>query len=111
MEATVGAIDVLKTTASATATKKAKMTTAQLEATSKDFEAVFMSQMLKPMYDGLETDSMFGGGPGEDSMRDLLVQEYGKSMVRNDSYGLSPAIMKAMIQMQEQAGASANKGA
>ena len=73
------------------------------EKAAKDFEAVFMAQMLKPMFEGVKTDGLFGGGVGEDSMRDLLLQEYGKSMVRGDQYGLAPAVMDAMIRMQNQA--------
>ena len=30
-----------------------------IEAAARDFEAVFISQMIKPMFEGIETDSMF----------------------------------------------------
>lgn len=101
MDALVSNVDVMKSTPATTGKKG--MTKEKLEQTAKDFEAVFMAQMIKPMWEGIETDGMFGGGAGEDAMRDLLVQEYGKAMVRNDKYGLSPAIMDAMIRMQQQA--------
>ncbi|MGE4350568.1 MAG: rod-binding protein [Bdellovibrionales bacterium] len=104
MEAVVSDVDVMRSSTSFSG--KSTLSKTELEKTAKDFEAVFMAQMLKPMWDGLETDAMFGGGPGEDAMKDLLLQEYGKSMVRNDQYGLSPAIMDAMIRMQEQADAT-----
>lgn len=84
---------------------------AAFEKTAKDFEAVFMAQMIKPMWDGIKTDGMFGGGSGEEAMRDLLMQEYGKSMVRNDGYGLSDAIMNEMIRLQEKANNSGIGGA
>lgn len=74
---------------------------ASLEKAAKDFEAVFMSQMLKPMWEGMETDPMFGGGPGEDAFRDMLVQEYGKSMATVDNFGLSHAVMDEMVRLQE----------
>lgn len=73
------------------------------EAAAKDFESVFMAQMLKPMFEGLETDGMFGGGAGEDAMRDLLIQEYGKAMVVGDKSELSTSIMREMIKLQEKA--------
>jgi len=101
MDALVSNVDVLGATQKSV--KKVTTSKASMEKAAKDFEAVFMSQMLKPMWTDVETDSMFGGGPGEDVMRDMMVQEYGKSMVRNDQFGLSPAIMDAMIRMQEQA--------
>lgn len=75
----------------------------EMEKAAKDFESVFMAQMLKPMWEGMETDPVFGGGPGEDVMRDLLVQEYGKSMTAADEFGLSQAVMEEMIKMQEKA--------
>lgn len=81
---------------------------AHIAAAAKDFEAVFMSQMLKPMWAGVETDPVFGGGAGEDVMRDMLIQEYGKSMAEADHYGLADAVMKEMISLQEK---SENKGA
>lgn len=108
MEALTTNIDVLRSsTVGATSTRKTSASKGDVEKTAKDFEAVFMAQMLKPMWDGIETDGMFGGGPGEDVMRDLLVQEYGKAMVRNDRHGLSPDIMNAMIRMQDASNASA----
>lgn len=84
---------------------------AAMEKAAKDFEAVFMAQMLKPMWEGVETDAMFGGGVGEDVMKDMLVQEYGKSMCASDNFGLSRSVLDAMIQIQEKAnGAVANQG-
>jgi Rod binding domain-containing protein len=78
---------------------------------AKDFEAVFMAQMLKPMWEGMETDPMFGGGPGEDAMRDLLVQEYGKSMAHADNFGLSQVVMEEMIRIQEKVNGQQGVGA
>lgn len=109
MEAVSTPIDVLSSPAKGSFKAKA-ITKEQVEKTAKDFESVFMAQMLKPMWEGVKTDGMFGGGPGEDAMRDLLMQEYGKSMVRNDQFGLSPTIMDAMIRMQEQADGAGTGG-
>ena len=75
----------------------------QFDRAAKEFESVFMAQMLKPMFAGLKTDGLFGGGKGEDFMRDLLIQEYGKAMVGADGFGLSSAIRDQMIRTQEMA--------
>ncbi len=77
---------------------------------AEEFEAVFMGQMLKPMWEGLETNELFGGGPGEDVMKDLLVQEYGKAMVKSDGGRLSSTIVEAMIRMQEVADYNGKSG-
>ncbi|HBM90880.1 MAG TPA: hypothetical protein DD400_03260 [Rhodospirillaceae bacterium] len=71
-----------------------------IEAASKDFESVFMAQMLKPMWDSVETNAMFGGGIGEDVMRDFLVQEYGKAMAHVDNFGLSQSVMAELMEIQ-----------
>jgi len=50
----------------------------QIDASSKDFEAMFTSEMLKPMFDTVQTDSEFGGGQAEDTWRGLMIEQYGK---------------------------------
>ncbi len=75
-------------------------TNKEMEAAAKDFESVFMAQMLKPMWEGVETNSMFGGGIGEDVMRDFLVQEYGKSMAHADGFGISQSVMAELMEIQ-----------
>ncbi|HAX92140.1 MAG TPA: hypothetical protein DCY07_08060 [Rhodospirillaceae bacterium] len=104
MEALVAPLDTLQPAANASGLKKHAATKAEMARAAKEFEAVFMAQMLKPMWEGVETNGMFGGGHGEDVMRDMLVQEYGKSMVQGTDYGLSTAIMDTMIRMQEHQG-------
>jgi Rod binding domain-containing protein len=72
------------------------------KATAKDFEAVFLSQMLSHMFEGAESDPVFGGGEGEDMFRGMLVQEYGKQMaVKGQGIGISAQMQKMMIQMQQ----------
>jgi len=100
-------IDVMAATSASRmayhAQKKA-MPIGKIEESAKDFESVFMSQMIKPMWDTVETDPDFGGGPGEDVMRDMLVQEYGKSMASVDNYKLAKSVMDVMITIQNKAG-------
>ncbi|MCW8916154.1 MAG: rod-binding protein [Magnetovibrio sp.] len=73
----------------------------KLRDTAQDFEAVFLSQMLKPMFEGLETDGMFGGGQAEEMWRSLMVDEYGKSIAKSGGIGIADAVMSEMIKMQE----------
>lgn len=72
------------------------------KAAAKDFEAVFISQMMSHMFEGVETDPVFGGGQGEDMFRSMLVQEYGKQMAQGQGIGISDQLQKMMIQMQQQ---------
>ena len=84
---------------------------AKIEGTSKEFEGMYVSEMLKPMFEGLQTDGMFGGGKGEEVFRGLLVQEYGKLLAKSGGVGLSSSIKQQMILMQEQANAAQAKSA
>ncbi len=68
---------------------------------AEDFEAVFLSQMLQPMFEGLETDGMFGGGSAEQIYRGVLVQEYGKALAQRGGVGIADAVEQEMLKLQE----------
>ena len=70
-------------------------------ATAKDFEAVFITQMLTPIFESLPTDGPMGGGSGERIFRSLMVQEYGKSLAESGGIGLSNAVYREIIKLQE----------
>ncbi len=69
--------------------------------TAKAFEATFISQMLKPMFEGLSTDGLFGGGQGEATWRSFMLDEMAKSTVKAGGIGLSNTVMAEMLKMQE----------
>lgn len=73
---------------------------AQIDAAAKDFEAMFIAEMMKPMFAGIEVDPMFGGGKGEEVFRGLLLQEYGKSLAETGQIGIAPAIKAQLLHMQ-----------
>src|SRR5690606_32911661 len=56
--------------------------TDQIKQTADDFESMFVAEMLGSMFDSLDADPMFGGGQAEDTWRGLMVQEYGKEIVK-----------------------------
>lgn len=68
---------------------------------AKDFEAVFLTEMLKPMFEGIEVDDRFGGGKGEEVFRGFMLEEYGKEFARRGGIGLADHIKEAMLKMQE----------
>lgn len=75
----------------------------QIDEIAQDFEAMFVAEMMKPMFEGLEVDSQFGGGKGEEVFRGLLIQEYGKIMAATGTLGIADAVKRQMIEMQEAA--------
>jgi peptidoglycan hydrolase FlgJ len=66
-----------------------------------EFEGMFLSQMLGHMFDSVEVDPLFGGGHGEEMFRSMLINEYGKSMVKAGGLGLSAQIQRDMLRLQE----------
>ena len=68
---------------------------------AEDFEAVFLEQMLSPMFESLETDGLFGGGSGERMYRSLLVGEYGKALARSGGVGIADAVTRQVLALQE----------
>jgi Rod binding domain-containing protein len=68
---------------------------------AQEFEAVFLSQMLKPVFESIDTDGPFGGGQAESMWRSLMVDEYGKSMAKAGGIGLADSVMSEMLRLQE----------
>ncbi len=68
---------------------------------SEQFEGVLVSQMLNDMFAGIKTDGPFGGGPGEDMFRTLMIDEYGKKLAAQGGLGLAPHVARALLARQE----------
>lgn len=84
---------------------------ADVDKASQDFEAMFMTQMLQPMFEGLGADPTFGGGHGEEVMKTFLLQEYGKIAAKAGTLGIASHVKDQMIKAQSIASAStAGKG-
>ena len=72
-------------------------------ATVKEFEAFFMSQVMESMFAGIKTDGPFGGGFGEGVFRSLLLQEFGKQIANRGGIGITEAVQKEVLRIQEAA--------
>lgn len=82
--------------------------TAQMRQTAEEFEASFLSFMLKPMFEGIETDGPFGGGHAESTWRSFMIDAMARETSRAGGIGLADTVMAEMMRMQE---ASAAQGA
>lgn len=91
----------------ANATKKANNMSAKFggdsEAASADFEAMFLAQMLKPIFESIEVNPIFGGGKGEEVFSGFLIEEYGKSLSKAGGIGIADHVKQEMIRIQEMA--------
>ncbi|MDX1949809.1 MAG: rod-binding protein [Rickettsiales bacterium] len=74
----------------------------EIEKTAKDFESMFIGQLLGFMYNTIEVDPLFGGGFGESAYRDLMIEEYGKIISESGGVGIADSIQKKLIEMQMQ---------
>lgn len=76
---------------------------AKIDAAAKDFEAMFVTEMMKPMFEQIKPDPRFGGGKGEEIFRGMMLQEYGKMMAETGQLGIADVVKQEMLKMQEEA--------
>ena len=69
--------------------------------TAVEFEAFFLSQMLNNMTSGLQTDKTFGGGEAEKIFKDMLNDEYAKSMSSQGGIGIADMVYREILALQE----------
>ena len=76
---------------------------AAAENAAREFEAIFIGQMTESMFAGLKTEEPFGGGHAETMWRSMLAQEMGNTIARGGGIGIADAVLRSMIDMQEEA--------
>jgi flagellar protein FlgJ len=69
---------------------------AKLKGVAKDFESIFVGIMLKSMRDSVQKSGLLDGGNGEDIFRELLDQEYSKSISAQGDSSIATAIEREM---------------
>lgn len=74
---------------------------ARARETAVQFETMFVTQMLEQMTSGMKADPNFGGGPAEGIHRSMLNEEYAKQIAKRGGIGVSDAIYREMLRMQE----------
>ncbi|MGF1631432.1 MAG: rod-binding protein [Kiloniellaceae bacterium] len=87
-----------------TPAKSAAEATAKSESVrqvAQEFEALFLSEMLAPVFESVDTDGLFGGGESEKIFRSMMVQEYGKAIAQSGSVGIADAVQREILKMQE----------
>ena len=67
---------------------------------AEEFEAVFLSELLAPVFERLETDQIGGGGAGERAFRPLLVQEYAKAIAKSGGVGVADMVARELLRLQ-----------
>lgn len=67
---------------------------------AEEFEAMFLGQMLKPMFEPLDSDGLTGGGSAERAFRPMLVERYAEEMVKQGGIGLADQVYGEILRMQ-----------
>ncbi|WP_339780113.1 rod-binding protein [uncultured Thalassospira sp.] len=75
-------------------------TLAQAQEAGKQFESMFLSQMMSHMFEGIETDPNFGGGHGETMFRSMLVDQYAQKMTNAGGVGIADAVTREILKTQ-----------
>jgi flagellar protein FlgJ len=74
-----------------------------VNAAAEEFEAVMLTAMLKPIFEGVEISEPFGGGEGEKMWKGLLVEEYAKEMAASGGIGIADQVRSELLRIQEEA--------
>jgi peptidoglycan hydrolase FlgJ len=74
---------------------------AEMRRAAEEFEAIFLAQMMAPMFDGLDTDGLGGGGMGEEIFRPMLIERYADALSQAGGVGIADSIVRELMRLQE----------
>ncbi|GAB6090339.1 rod-binding protein [Spirochaeta dissipatitropha] len=76
----------------------------KLREVTREFEALFVKQMLDSMYSTLSPeDGLFYGGQSENIFRDMLNMEYAREMSFSGTFGLADSMYDQLSRNQQSA--------
>ncbi len=87
----------------AQATKSPDVNMQKINETAQEFEAMFLSEMFKPMFESVKVNETFGGGKGEEIFSGFLRDEYGKMLAQTGGIGIAELVKQQLIEMQSKA--------
>jgi len=76
---------------------------ARAEAAAKEFEAVFIAQMLAPLFASVDAPAIAGGGKSEAFVRSLLQEHYAKAVAERGGFGVADHVKAVLIDIQARA--------
>jgi peptidoglycan hydrolase FlgJ len=94
-------VDAMSLTPAPTATSAAELAKrGQISDTARKFEASFLTTVFQTMFQDVNTDSDFSGGPGEDMWKSFMAEAMAKSVAKRGGIGVSQAVEREMLKMQ-----------
>jgi Rod binding domain-containing protein len=73
----------------------------------QDFEASILAELIRPMFEALDTEGLGGGGEGERMFRPMLVEQYARGVAQSGGVGLADMVVREMMKLQEVADGAA----
>jgi flagellar protein FlgJ len=75
----------------------------KLHKAAEDFASVALNELLKPMFDTVDTSKgMFGGGAAEEQFKPMIITEVAKQIARSGGLGITEPVYQQMLRLQEQ---------
>lgn len=72
----------------------------EIERAAQEFESVFIGEMLAPMFEGIDTEGLGGGGIGEEMFRPMLIERYAEAIAHAGGIGVAQSIVAEFTRMQ-----------
>jgi Rod binding domain-containing protein len=72
----------------------------RIDKAAREFEAVFIAQMLEPLFASLKTPEIAGGGKSEDFFKSMLQETYAKAMAERGGFGIADHVKAKLIDLQ-----------
>lgn len=76
-------------------------TKSRTDAAAEDFEAVFLTQMMERMFDGLSSEGPLGAGAAGGAYRSMLADQYGKTIAASGGVGIADDVRRELIALQQ----------
>ncbi len=73
----------------------------KLKKACADFEALFLSRMLKTLKPSVPSGGLWGNSPGKEIYDSLLYQELGKKLAQREGLGLGKKIYQQVLKREE----------
>jgi flagellar protein FlgJ len=76
--------------------------TEKVQKTAKDFEQVFLEDVMNRMGEGLGEEGPLGGGSDGGSVyRSMLMKEYAGQITKSGGVGIADAVYRQLMKLQE----------
>lgn len=77
------------------------MSPEQIDKAAKDFESMFVAQMLEGMFGESLGEEAFGGADSDEVYKSLMLQEYGKIIAASGGIGIASHVKNELLKQQE----------